>query len=297
MGYIFLFIALIAGTVKGYCGKKTSGYTNTCESAVFANFIRMILCVIIGVFVVIISGNISFIKLDTTCLLISLLSGISTSVFVVSWLLSVRKSAYMMVDIFLTFGVIVPLVLSGMFFDEIVKISQWIGLLIVIAGVLIMCSYNNNVKGKINLSSFILLFISGLSSGITDFSQKLFIKKSVGIPIAVFNLYTYVFSAIGLLITYLIFRKKSYNDAEKVKYSKKMFAYIFVMSACLFAHSYFKTMSAGYLDAVQLYPLSQGGALMLSTAMSAVMFKEKITLKSVVGTVMAFLGLIAINIL
>ena len=47
-------------------------------------------------------------------ILISALSGISTAIFVVSWLISVKKSAYMMLDIFLTLGTLVPMI-SGYF--------------------------------------------------------------------------------------------------------------------------------------------------------------------------------------
>ena len=37
MGYIFLLISLFAGTLKGYCGKKTSNYTSSFGNAVFAD--------------------------------------------------------------------------------------------------------------------------------------------------------------------------------------------------------------------------------------------------------------------
>ena len=48
MGYLFLLIALLAGVTKGYCGKKTSGYTNSLRDATLANIIRMMLCILIG---------------------------------------------------------------------------------------------------------------------------------------------------------------------------------------------------------------------------------------------------------
>ena len=48
MGYLFILIALFAGTAKGYCGKKTSGYTNSFRDATLANIIRMMLCIVIG---------------------------------------------------------------------------------------------------------------------------------------------------------------------------------------------------------------------------------------------------------
>ena len=69
------------------------------------------------------------------------------------------------------------------------------------------------------------------------------------------------------------------------------------MALCLFANSYFKTLAAGYLNAVLLYPLNQGCALILSAIMSATLFQEKLTLKAVIGMVTAFAGLLIINLL
>jgi multidrug transporter EmrE-like cation transporter len=69
------------------------------------------------------------------------------------------------------------------------------------------------------------------------------------------------------------------------------------MSVMLIANSYFKTKAATHLDSAQLYPLNQGMALILSTLMASVFFKEKLTLKCVVGIFIAFIGLIVMNVL
>ena len=76
-----------------------------------------------------------------------------------------------------------------------------------------------------------------------------------------------------------------------------MFGYILVMSVCLFLHSFLNTAAAGYLDSAHLYPLSQGGSLILSSLMAALFFREKLTAKCVVGLCVAFLALILINVL
>ena len=57
MGYLFILIALFAGTAKGYCGKKTSGYTNSFRDATLANIIRMMLCIVIGFVLIFITGD------------------------------------------------------------------------------------------------------------------------------------------------------------------------------------------------------------------------------------------------
>jgi len=295
MGYLFLFIAIFAGTAKSYCGKKTSGYTSSYRDAALANIIRMLLCIVIGFGLILASGDFKNLIPSRTLLLISLLSGFSTAVFLVAWLISVRMNAYMMLDVFLMLGVVIPLIASSVFFNEAIKSTQWLGIAVLFAAVLIMCSYNNSIKAKLTPSSLILLLICGAANGISDFSQKLFTKCIPDGSAAVFNFYTYLFAAFTLIIAFAVTRKT--GPATDWSNMKKIFRYILIMAICLFAYSYFKTLASGHLGAVLLYPLNQGCNLIISAIMAAVLFKEKLTAKAIIGILIAFAGLLMINLL
>lgn len=295
MGYLFLFIALLAGSTKGYCGKKTSGYTTGFSGAILTNVVRMILCCIIGFVLILVGGELGALVLTRDMLVISAVSGISTAVFVVTWLVCARKSAFMMLDIFLMLGMLIPMIASSMLFQEMISPFQWLGILILFVAVLIMCSYNNSIKAKLTPSALLLLLLSGVSNGISSFSQKYFMKQIPDGSAAAFNLYTYVFAGLTLIIAYAI-AQKTEKEAEKTDL-KKIGGYVLVMAVCLFANSYFKTLAAGYLSAAILYPVSQGLGLIMAAFMSSVFFKEKLTLKAVVGIVVAFAALLIINFL
>lgn len=299
MGYVFLASALIAGSVKGYCGKKTSGFVAEYRDAMLTNFIRMVMCIIIGFLMLVFSGSVSLLKVDAGVLMITLLSGVTTSVFVVAWLICVRRGAYMMLDVFLMLGVMVPLLLSSALFEEKIKLTQWLGLAILFVAVLIMCSYNNQVKEKMSVASLALLVLCGVANGFTDFSQKLFVKTVPNGSAAVFNFYTYVFSAAVLLVFYLLARAKGPKGqkGEELAVIKSVGLYVCVMSLCLFLNSYFKTLAANILPSAILYPLSQGASLILSSFMSAFLFKERLTAKCITGIAVSFVGLLIINLL
>ena len=298
MGYLFIALALFAGCTKGYCGKKTSGFVEKSKDAVFISFIRMLLCILIGAILIIAAKDTPYLIPDAKMLPVYLLSGVSTSAFVVIWMLAVRKSAYMLIDIFLMLGVLIPLILANILFDEPVKPTQWLGIAILIVAVLIMCSYNSGLKGKMSFTSVLLLILTGASNGIADFSQKLFVRTADGVPTSVFNFYTYVFSAVTLLICYIVFRQADNKDSKSsTKIPKVMYVYVAIMAACLFANSYFKTVAAYTLDSAKLYPLNQGAALILSSLMSAFLFGEKLTFKAIIGIVLSFIALIIIKVL
>ena len=299
MGYLFLGFSLLAGITKGYCGKKLGNTTEKTFDAVILNLVRMIFCIIIGLSLIILQGNFTFLLPNTNSLLIMAASGISTSLFVISWLLSVKVGAYMMVEVFVMISVLIPIITSSLLFSETISLNEWIGIALLVIAAYIMCSYNNSQSRKMSAKAFIVLLLCCFSNGLTDLMQKLFVKTAPETPISIFNFYTYVFSTLFLIPLLFVFSKEKMNSkSNNVKSTLlKSIGYIAVMSACLFIYSYFKTAAAGYLDATQLYPLSQGSALILSTVMATLIFKEKLTVKCVLGIATAFAGIIFINIL
>jgi len=300
MGYLFIFIALLAGVTKGYCGKKSSGTLINNSDAMMVNTVRMLACIFIGLGIVVVQNDVGSLAADPRLIAIAALSGIGTAAFTVSWLLSVKQGAYMMVDVFLLMGVLIPILLCNFIYGEDIYPVQWIGIALLILAGYIMCTYNASIKGKMSLKALVLLTFCAASNGLTDFSQKLFVREIEGGNIAAFNLYTYLFAAVTLAVCCLCFRtyeKKRTELQPPKKILLPIIGYIAVMAVCLFLNSYFKTLSANYLDAMQIYPLSQGGSVILSMAMSAVLFKEKITTRCIVGVVLSFVALLMINLL
>lgn len=297
MGYLYIAIALAAGATKGFCGKKTSGFTDTYKDAVLVNMIRMLFCILIGALVMLADGSMRGVLIPAKALAVTAVSGAATSVFVISWLVSVKRGAYTMIDVFLMLGTLIPIALGKILFDEPIYIKTVIGFAVLLVAVVIMCSYNNSIKEKLSPTAFLLLIIAGAANGAADFSQKYFVKRMPDIPISIFNFYTYVFSALTLPVFLVIFKLGSKEKTEKMRGFKTVFLYVLIMSVCLFVNSYFKTAAALCIDSAQLYPLNQGLALVISLVMSAVFFKEKFTLRAGLGAALAFVGLIIINVL
>lgn len=304
MGYLFLFVSIMSGSVKGFVAKKVSNKTNGIKSAVLTNFIRMLFCIPVGLIFVMIDGGLSSLAVDKKMLAIAALAGVSTSIFIVSWLIAVQKSAYTAVDTFVSMGLLVPILLSLAFYKERISCSQIIGLILLFVAVILMTLYSNQIKTKIGLFPLLLLLLVGLSNGITDFTQKIFkYNNADDTPASVFNFYIYVFSAVVLLLVFFCLKEKkpapaSLLDGEKTTdWDRRKVLYILIMAIFLFCNTYFKTLASERLPAVQVYPLAQGSALVLSSLMAALFFKEKIKPLCIVGLLVLFTGLLLINVI
>ena len=173
MGYFFLALALIAGAAKGFCGKKISSRLGGYGDAALSNFIRMIICVAVGFVLALSQSGNFFAETSLYTILCALLSGVATASFIVSWVISIRKGAFVMVDVFLTLGVGITLLLSRIFLNEHIRANHIIGFIILAVAAYVMCSYSQKLSGKMTFSSLLLLILCGVSNGLADFSQKL----------------------------------------------------------------------------------------------------------------------------
>ncbi len=296
MGYFYLLIAVFAGVAKAFCSKKQSSKVSTLPSAFLTSFVRMLMCIPVGLALIFAAKTENTALWDINTVLISLFCAIATSAYVIVWLFSVRRGAFMLSTVFVMLGVAVTVALSGIFFGEPITLKDILSFAVLVVASLVMCSYNKDVNGKLDVLSVILLIFCGLLNGLMDFSQKLFVYNSRGGSVEVFNFYTYLFSAVMLGIVFLFFNKEKYKGNENPKSSlKSVFVFIALMGIATFLGSYFKTLSAITIPSAVMYPLFQGFTLPLTTLMTAIVFKEKITVKSVIGITLAFLSVLIIN--
>lgn len=297
MGYLFFAISRFGMLVRGYCGKKSSALIDGFKDATSANVLRMTLCVLMGVAILLVNGDISGLAASRDTILIGAVCGISTAVGVIVWMVSLKYRAYMLMDVFGSVGVVVPLIFGQILFHESISLVQWFGYLLIIIAAWVMMSYNTSIKGTMSTGAFIILVLHGLSSGIIELCQKMFAMSNSGDSISVFNIYTYFFAGIILFVLYFIFKRNSPREQTEKSHiiPKGVFKYIFIMSVALFGASYFNTKAAELLSSVQLFPLNQGAMLVCSSLMASIFFKEKITHKCVIGIIMVFMGLIIIN--
>ena len=298
IGYVFLIIALFAGWIKGYCGKRSSSHIVTLHDAMLSNTARMAIALVIGFFIVVIKEGVSALAIGGSVLFIAFAGGAALSVNVVSWILAARRGAYVMIEVMMLFSVSIPLVYCMIVYGEPVSVIQWLGIALLFVATYIMTVYNSGINGKMKLLDFIILIICVFASGTFDLTQKIFVKSNTGVDISVFNFYVYVFAAliIAVALAFVLMRARKKEDyVSPVIAVKKVWPYVVIMALGIFVYSYFKTASAEYLDAAKIYPIFLGASLLGTTVMSAIFFGEKITIKSAVGMTLCAVSLIMIN--
>ena len=292
MGYICIFAALLAGTTKGFFGKRISGTVTTQRQSVFVNMIRMVICVLISLAVLGFEAWRHGVRIDGAAWGFGAMAGVTVSAFMVTWLLAVRRGAFMLISVSQMFGVVVTLICSFFLFRDPISPWQLLAVAILIVAVLVMVSYSTSLKGKLDRTAILLLVLCGLSSGLYDFSLKLFTHYSVS-SVSVLNLLSYAIASVVLLAVFFLPSKERGLEAGQMLRSCR--GAVLIMSVCLFVNSYFKALANEYLSPAQVYPIYQAGGLIFSAVMAAVFFKERVTLRCVIGMCLAFAAILLLK--
>lgn len=317
MAYIFTLLAVAGLAIKGYSGKRTSACMRRTGDAYLFNLIRLILCMLIGLLLVFAEQAHTQLAVDGGMLAICALSGLSNVGFLVGWMLAIQRNSLVTVDVALTVGSILPAVLCLLLFNEPLSGSKLIGFGLLLVAVVLLSGYNRQTKGKIGVMGIVLVVIAAVSDGLSSFSQQLYkhfytedgvYAGSVLYPKTIYHFYCYVFAALALLVFWIVYFIKHRSDFPQDGRTvvrdigeglKKPLPHIVVMAVCLFVSNYCQTVATGdYGMSPQiLYPFLKGGCLVLMNVIAMVFFGEKATRTSVIGSLVALIGIIMMNLL
>ena len=295
IGYLYLAIALIAGLVKGFSGKKVSRDVISLNDGFTVNTIRTVFCATIGFVVALIQVGFLGFSLSLTAFIVCLLSSIFMATFCISWLYAYKSEAYVFLSIFTMLGSVVTALLGWAFYGDNIKTTRILGFVLLFVAVYIMSLYNKNIKGKMSKRAIFTLIIGGIGVALSDFMQKVFVKEGLGEP-SVFTFYTYALMIIPQLFILLLFKKSKSATRNPCLLDKKHIFIFLIISVALYVNVMAKTFAVGYIPSTQMYPTLQGANLIASAICASILFKEKMTKKSIIGILVAICAVILMNL-
>ena len=314
MVYGIIALALLALSVKGYCGKRISCYASSTADALLFNLLRMVFCIAIGVLFVFFEGAQGSLLPEWQMLLICALSGLANAAFLVGWLLAIQKNSMVLVDVGLTMGSLLPAVLCACFFGEAISIPKMLGFAMILGATVILAGGKPKTASQSSASGLILLVFAAIGDGVSGFAQQLYkqfyteagaLTHNVFYPKSVFHVYTFFFAAVALLLFWAgtLIRNRKTNEkgtrATKAHLSIGIVLHILTMAICLFAANYLQTVATADLGMPSqvLYPIIKGGCLITVTFTAMLFFGERITRRSLLGSAVAMLGIVSMSLL
>lgn len=289
--WIFLVLAVGANSVKGYCSKRLSGLTDGIADNLVLNLVRCLGCVIIGGAVMLATRR-SFV-LSGSELLCCAVSGISMTAFQLSWIMSLKKGAYMMVSAFSSASFALPCLWGFALLGEPVSPLRLTAIAIICAAIYFLCLYNNKTQTRLSVAAFAFLLAVSVSQGFNQIFQKQFTLAEGSSTITAYTFYTFVFASVLTVILLPFFKSETPRAQICKKFlAKRALLLICLSTAGIFAASFLQASAAKGIDASVMYPVLNGLSVCSGTLMSVFIFGEKPKKESVIGICLVFVALL-----
>ena len=222
-------------------------------------------------------------SLSLYTVLLGVLFGVVTALSNLYKMLALSKGPMHITLLITTSSMIIP-TLSGVFFGE--KFSLFKILLVLILIYFIYLSIGKSKESKINKSWGIYCLLAFILVGSIGIIQKIHQTSSHKSEISGFLFVSFFISLIisGLRV----------KDKKNFKDQKNLIPLAMICGGCTFGMNYINLKLSGLLPSQLFFPLINGSAIILSSLMSMIVFKERLSKKQTVGLVGGIICLIAI---
>jgi len=306
--YIALILTQAGSSGKQFAMKKCGEIAPGPFNSICINLARALICLAVSIIIWFLTDG------STTTFtghIIIIISGIGTALNLFTWILSTRIVSLVLLESVCMIGsLILPMILAPYLYDgDSVSLLQWIGcVLVFVSVILFMNKGNGETKEGTPLQKITIVFLCASGITLTSIFKKYYTyyisDKGLG-TIEYFTLINFVtvvaFFAILFIIYY--FREKKHLDSsldkgEKAKVElpyKKVWRYILMAAVSLYVTELFMVYSARLPSAIY-YPLSRGLTVGCSFLLDVVVFKDKVTLKKLVGLFTVISAIILVNL-
>lgn len=195
---------------------------------------------------------------------------------------NIRKNGVVLSTTFMKLGLLVPIVLSVLWFKEMPKLSQWIGFGLALIAIIIINYEKENTVVEFKAGLLILLLVGG----ITDAMAKIYDTYGKADLSEQFLFYT--FTAAVILCFVLAFYKKERPGVMEV-----MFGLLIGIPNYFSARFLLKAVEN--LPAVIAYPTYSVATIIVVTLAGCCIFKEKLGRKQWLGMAVILVALVLLN--
>lgn len=277
---LFLLLSILASALIAVLMRLSSDKVQNPLGMLFANYL---VCTVLGIVYTDFQIFLPRVPGFPTTLGLGLFNGFLYLSSFVLYQYNTRKNGIVLSAIFMKLGLLVPMVLSILFFNEFPSTLQTIGFLLAVAAI-VLINYRNDGKKNTLAFSLLLLLVLG---GSCDAMSKVFQVLGSEALSEQFLLYTY--GTAFLLCTALVLLRKEYPGKRE-----------FLFGALIGVPNFFSTkfMLAALADipAVVAYPTFSVATMLTVTLAGTVLFREKLNKNQWIALTIILVALALLNL-
>lgn len=221
-----------------------------------------------------------------------------------SGLVAIKGCSIAVATMFGLGGLIISVLISYFWFGEDIEIHQLAGLVVFFVSAYLLSSRDNKSGKKLSLRTFVMLFINFVANGLVMVVQKYFALRVEGGNTLLFSFVSFALCGVFMLFCYIILtikhkeRDKLQENTEKDEpiLNKKLVICGMLLAFALFLINVIITEMGKTVSAIIIFPVSSAISIIIATMVGYIVFKEKLSLKKIIGLVIGIVSIIVIGI-
>mgnify|MGYP003407971089 FL=1 len=223
-------------------------------------------------------------KLSVFTILLGLIFGVVTMLSNFYKMIALSNGPMHITLLITTSSMIIP-TMSGIFFGEVFSAAKLCMVFLLI--VFIYLSFQKSSETKINKKWIFYSALAFIFQGTVGVLQKIHQSSIHKTEVSGF-----LFVAFICAIVFCFIRNRGFN--QEIKLGKKTVFIGLICGGCTFGMNYINLKLSGSLPSQLFFPLVNGSAIVISSLMSVILFKERLSKRQTIGLVGGIVSLIAI---
>lgn len=205
-----------------------------------------------------------------------------------------RKTSVAFMTLCHAAGMIVPCVVGHFLWSEKLNLFSFCGITLTVAAIAMLKESGASSPKRMVFSGILIGIVVFFSSGGVMIAQKVMGKYFANQSVIAYNFYSFL--SAFFILCFFHDEKTLITPQNSVFLRGETIFYAAESAACLAAISVAMTDLAKSVPSVLLFPLYNGIGMILVCVCSAAVFREKMTVKKVVGIILGLCGLCLVNL-
>ena len=292
INYLILTVSTLMATGKSLFCKAIGVGSYSKREAMLLNFKAFVVAFICSLLFLAIQGQGLF-GLSIFSLVLSVFFGFSVAVTQVMQARAMGNGPASIVTLIYSCGFLIPIFYGLAFWGEDVSVFQWIGVALLVVSISLIVSKGN--RGGALVSWLPFAIVAMLGSGINAIFQKTHQYSSYADELPLFLVYSLFFSALFTGLATLLTKKEKGEKAHKK--TLKSIAVPICLGVCVGLLNFLNLSLSGKIPSIIQFPIYNVGSMLLTSGISAVIYKDKITVLQGVGLAVGIAAILIVGLL
>ncbi|MBQ8230286.1 MAG: hypothetical protein IJZ32_06305 [Clostridia bacterium] len=244
---------------------------------------------------------------DTPTVLCALGTAVFMAIELFSSIEALKGCSLIVSQMFSVGALFIPCLIGIFLFDEPMSLWQWVGLALFMVSMYFLIApakkEDEQVKQKMSVKTLVMLVLSLIAGGFVMVLQKVF---AVLVPDGNVATYSFLMFALNALLLYacyavLAFQKTKQTVEKSDRGWKPLSKALLIcggfLALAVFAINQLVTTIAKTVPSAILYTVSYAISILITLLVGVFYYKEKLTVKNVVGIVLCLGSILIINLL